>query len=149
MSKRKWHDITSETGDPKDLPTETTWYCVTRQDYIDTWRLQWHPHARLWYDDEGNIIRDVIAWREMPRAYVPGKRKPKPARFVHECEVSDGPRRGIEVTVAGRPGPYLFLGEDIWRGELSAMWGDAAREYIEQTRVGKPIPVRITVEMLK
>jgi hypothetical protein len=145
MSKR-WHDITPETGDPKDLPTENTWYCVTRQDYLDTWRLQWRPRSALWCDDEGNIIRDVIAWKDMPEPFDPGKRKPKPARFVHECEMRDGQEpqsielwSGIDMCFKAR--------HSAWRELIAAMWGKDASKHIGMTNRGTTIPVRVTVEM--
>jgi len=81
----KWHDITPDTGDPQDLPGNGGGYIVTVGDR--TCEMAFDPYDNVnvadWY-------RNVIAWREMPRAYVPGKRKTKPARFEHTCEVSDG-----------------------------------------------------------
>jgi len=74
MSKRKWHDITRATGDPKDLPTRRSQYLVA---------FKGRKHCRGWWfnpDDKISVFmfRDsVIAWREMPKAYRPKPRKQK------------------------------------------------------------------------
>ena len=145
MSKR-WHDITTETGDPQDLPTENTWYCVTRQDYLDTWRLQWRPRSALSCDDEGNIIRDVIAWKDMPEPFDPGKRKAKPARFEHTCEVRDGQDMS-SIKIANPDGSNIMASLDVWRTMADTMWGKDASQYVSLTKRGTTILVRVTVEM--
>lgn len=69
MKKSKWHDITPETGNPEDLPIRSACYCVTREGWLDTVSLYWHPWTQEWRDGEGCPFGDVIAWREMPKAY--------------------------------------------------------------------------------
>jgi len=137
----KWHDITPDTGDPQDLPGNGGGYIVTVGDR--TCEMAFDPYDNVnvadWY-------RNVIAWREMPRAYVPGKRKPKPARFEHTCEVSDGPdEQSIKIT--NPDGSNIVASLDDWHAMADTMWGKDASKHIGLTKCGTLLLVRVTVEM--
>jgi hypothetical protein len=138
----KWHDIT-EAGRPQDLPTRRDLYEVTIEGMDKVTSDTFDPacKASLEFWD-----KCVIAWREMPRVFVPGKRKPKPARFEHEVEVS-GAKEPQRIRVKDESGDSIAFGSAVWQTMADAMWGSDAREHIEQTRVGKPIHVRVTVEI--
>jgi hypothetical protein len=151
MSKRKWHDITPETGDPQDLPTnEGVPHLATMCSAYGNWTRELLWLDNTWWIGTGVDRREafgVIAWREMPRAYVPGSRKAKPTRFAHECEVSDGQDMS-SIKIANPDGSNIMASLDVWRTMADTMWGKDASQYVSLTKRGTTIPVRVTVEIL-
>lgn len=77
----KWHDITLVSGDPKDLPTVVGKYLVTISDGVDKPRVRecWFDEWWCEIDRDYECVKDVIAWRKIPKAYKPGdaERAPK------------------------------------------------------------------------
>jgi len=92
MSKRKWHDISAETGDSKDLPIDADSYLVT---YLDNktrrvteaiWCLNIASgsDAPYWQTVEFKPFGCyVIAWRELPKAFIPSQ------KYKHKVVISE------------------------------------------------------------
>lgn len=117
MSKRKWHDITPETGDPSDLPDGSETYLVTIK--LDT-RFVWFALAdyeKEWWDSfpgiEARKLSNVVAWRELPKPYVPGKAKRK-RRAWHD------PQNGYDVPARDQDGERF----EVWYQNANGrQWG--------------------------
>jgi len=139
----KWHDIT-EAGDPQDLPT-----CDDTNNYIVTTKSLDGDISVMVFD--GEMIHEcahgtykdnprVIAWRKMPRAYVPGKRKPKPLMFEHDVT--------LKCVAPVHPGSYPVLADNgervadiLWR-TVDILLGKHAAIRTNEAN-GKPVHFKI------
>lgn len=124
MSKRKWHDMTVAHGDPNDFPTRNGAYLVTLKSG------QVHEYS-LDIDDGDDMLsfyESIIAWREMPEAYVykPSKEKLKskeeyPGSFYGSYKIedwtSDKPRQ--EVSENSEKHRFAGTGWDISEDDIS------------------------------
>jgi len=148
MSKR-WHDI-SETGDPQDLPTENKDYWVTVKSGMHNQNrqaltLRWEIDAQNWEYFHPTLgwttfVGEAVAWREMPRAYDPNKRKPKPLMFEHDVT--------LKCVAPVHPGSYPVLADNgervadiLWR-TVDILLGKHAAIRTNEAN-GKPVHFKI------
>jgi len=69
-NKEKWHVVTDG-----DLPKKFEYVFVTTKDGGRTIAHRMPNQKQPWYDLHSTVVKNVIAWKELPEAYKPEERE--------------------------------------------------------------------------